>query len=270
MLLDDRHYLLEYAYILLSRYLPQDQPAWIAYMDNVAHSSMGSTDYNESEFTPQSRGIVQYNIVWKLVDLMEENDIDVGDQVFRIVCTTTIYAAQAAIKNGNPNDEVRRALAAGPIRLRQLFHRLVGAHIPPQSANASSSQTDLNRMPPHIPSPAELHAFVRALGMLRDYEGLYSFSRWLTDHHAEVDARSKAQHSGTKLLFKTLVALRAAMTGQLENLGDQEHRAPDELLQLVREQIESIKEWGGWPSQEYVDLYVRGGLKGGMPRVGGR
>ncbi|KAF1920480.1 hypothetical protein BDU57DRAFT_544176 [Ampelomyces quisqualis] len=266
----DRQYLMEYAYALLCRYLPRSQTAWIAYMDKVACSIRGSTDYNDSEFTTRSRGSVQYNIVCRLVDLMEETDIDVGFEAFQIVCTTTIYAAQGALQKGEPTEDARHILATGPIRLRRIFYNLVGANMMPLSANVSSPRTNSNSIAGHIPGPAELHVFVRALGTLRDYEGLYSFSVWLTNHHSDVDARSKAQYSGRKLLFRTLVALRAAMTGRLQGGTREGNRAPDELVQLVKDQIESVEEWGGWPSQEYVDLYVKGGLKSDMPHVGGR
>jgi hypothetical protein len=144
-----------------------------------------------------------------------------------------------------------------------LFHGLVNANLDTLSSKASL-------IPPHIPGPAILHAYVRALGALRDYEGLYSFSTWLTTHHAEVTARAEAQHSGSKNLFRTLVALRAAVTGQLDGGNSQVAKASDEIVQLIKAQIETVEDWGGWPGQEYVDLYVKGGLKTVMPGVGGK
>jgi hypothetical protein len=125
-------------------------------------------------------------------------------------------------------------------------------------------------VPPHIPGPAVLHAYVRALGTLGDYEGLYTFSTWLTQHHGEITARAEAQHGGSKLLFRTLVGLRCALTGNFVQGNHQEKHAPDEIVQLIKAQIEQVEEWGGWPGQEYVDLYIKGGLKSHRPSVGGR
>jgi hypothetical protein len=266
----NRRYLLDYAYALLVQHSPLYRPAWVAYMDKVLQSDVVSTVEHDQELATKDRDITKYAIIWKLVQLMEQVDLDVDDKIFHTVCTVTTYAAQAAAKDTTSHENARYVLTTGSARLRTLFHHLVGASIATPSTSASSSYEESNIIPPHIPSPAELHAYVRALGTLRDYEGLYSFSIWLTKHWVEVTARSEAQHSGNKLLFKTLVALRAAVTGYLDIGEDQEYRASDDIVQLISNRIENVEQWGGWPTQEHVDLYVMGGLKGGMPTVGGR
>jgi hypothetical protein len=266
----NRRYLLDYAYALLIQYSPLYRPAWIAYMDKVVQSDVISTVERNRELVITDRDINKYAIIWKLVQSMEQVDLDVDDKIFHTVCTVTTYAAQAASKDTTSNEDARYVLTTGSARLRTLFHGLVGASIATPSTNASPSYEESNVIPPHVPGPAELHAYVRALGMLQDYEGLYSFSIWLTKHCNEVTARSEAQHSGTKLLFKTLVALRAAVTGYLETGKDQEHRASEEIVQLISSRIETVEQWGGWPTQSHVDLYVKGGLRGEMPTVGGR
>jgi hypothetical protein len=85
-----------------------------------------------------------------------------------------------------------------------------------------------------------------------------------------VSARCKAQNSGKKLLFRTLVALRAAVTGYAREGRDQQDRASEDIIELIKSQIDSIEEWGGWPTQEDVDIYIKGGLKSDMPGAGGR
>ena len=267
----NKHYLLEYAQMILLYYRPHYRPAWTAYIDKVVRSNLEATTYNDpNELAVKGRGTTQYVIVWKLVEAMEQIDLDVDDEIFNLVCTATTYAAQAANQGTTSFEGARHVFHTGSPRLRRLFHTLVGANLDMHPANISTSQEESNTIPPHIPGPAELHAYVRALGTLRDYEGLYSFSTWLTKHHASVTARCEAQHSGSKLLFRTLVALRAAVTGHLVEGSDQEDRAPDEIVQLIRTQIESVEEWGGWPGQEHVGLYVKGGLRSHLPHVGGR
>jgi hypothetical protein len=250
----NRHYLLEYAYTLLSQHPPLYRPAWTAYMDKVVQSGSYAVER-----------AAKYAIIWKLVEVMEQIDLGVDDKIFHTVCTVTMYAAQVA-RDTTSDEDARNVLATGSSRLRTLFHNLVGVNM----ASVSSNYEEPNIALPHIPSPAELHAYVRALGILRDYEGLYSFAIWLTKNCVEVTARSEAQHSGNKLLLKTLVALRAAVTGYLENGKDQEHRASEDIVQLISSQIGTVEQWGGWPTQEHVDLYVQGRLKGEMPTVGGR
>jgi hypothetical protein len=257
---------MEYAYALLSHHPPLYRPAWNAYMDKVVKSRLDAVE-NGGLFTTRDGDVTKYTIVWKVVESMQQLDLDVDDKVFSTVCTVTMYAAQAAARDTTASEDSRYVLNVGSPRLRSLFHNLVGANI----ASASSAYQSSNMIPPHIPNPATLHAYVRALGTLRDYEGLYSLSIWLTKNHAEVTARSEAQHSGSKLLFKTLVALRAAVTGYLEN-GKDEEISPEQrdIVQLIVAQIQTVEPWGGWPTQEHVDMYVEGRLRGEMPTVGGR
>ncbi|KAF2827414.1 hypothetical protein CC86DRAFT_321460 [Ophiobolus disseminans] len=260
----NKHYLLEYAHALLTHYRPCYRPAWAAYIDRVVRSNLDATTYNNPNgVAVKGRGVTQYVIVWKLLDAMEQIDVDVDDEIFNSVCSATTYAAQVVNKGTTSVHGARHVLDTASPRLRRLFYILVGA-------NMDMHTTISNTIPPHIPGPAELHAYVRALGMLRDYEGLYSFSTWLTKHHVEVTNRAEAQHSGSKLLFRTLVALRAAVTGYLEGGNDRDNKASEDIVQLVKAQIESVEEWGGWPGQEYVELYVKGGLRSEGPSVRGR
>jgi hypothetical protein len=184
------------------------------------------------------------------------------------VCTVTTYAAQGASGDNTSATDPQNLPPRASHRLRVLFRSLVGVDMDLHSSSTTDADADI--IPPHIPNPAALHSYVRALGTLQDYEGLYSFSTWLTKHHVEVFARCQTQNSGKKLLFRTLVALRAAVTGYARDGSDQQDRASEDIIQLVKSQIESIEEYGGWPRQEDVNMYIKGGLKSDMPGAGGR
>jgi hypothetical protein len=265
----NRDYLLGYAQTLLSRYRPLHRPAWTAYMDKAVRSYNDLiTPINEVS-TTSDMTMMQYETVWNLIDGIEEIDLGVDDKIFRHACAVTTFAAQTAIREASAVGNSHHLLATASRRIRQLFNNLTGTLTEIQSVTGLGNEAT-NTIPPHVPGPAELHAYVRALGTLRDYEGLYSFSTWLTTYHVEVTVRCKAQHGGQRLLFRTLVGLRAAVTGYLELWSNQHIRAPDDIVQLIESQIDSVEEWGGWPAQEYVDTYVKGGLKSGMPVVGGR
>jgi len=266
----DKHYLLEYAQALLAHYRPLYRPVWTIYLEKLVGSNIDAAIYRKPERSTRGRATTQYKIVWKLLEAMEQADIDTDDELFSLACTVTTYAAQAVNRGETSSEDARHILSTGPPRLRRLFHNLVGANMDMQTSNPASDNDNANALHPHIPGPAQLHAYVRALGTLRDYERLYSFSTWLTRHHVPVTTRADAQHSGSKLLFRTLVALRAAVTGSLDGQKDKNYRVPDEIVQLIKTQIEDVEEWGGWPGQEWVDLYVKGGLKTRMPVVGGR
>lgn len=264
------HYRVEYAFTLLSRCRPMYRPAWTAYIHKVIHSTLESTIHHLGPDTTHRRGMIRYNTVWMLVRMMEKNDLEVDDRIFLMVCDVTTYMAQATQADAMSFEYAQDIFSTASAQLRKLFAGLVGATATNPSNAASADNAGSNTIPSHIPGPADLHAYVRAIGILRDYEGLYSFSTWLVTHHAEVIARSEAQHSGNKALFRTLVALRAAVTGYLGDGAEPRHQAPDEIVQLIKSQIDSVEEWGGWPTQEHVDQYARGALKSGLPSIRGK
>lgn len=252
----NRHYLMCYAQTLLLLCKPRHRPAWIAFMEKLVQSNV-NLGVQQTHDEDNDRGMIQYRVMCRLLETMEQIDLDIDDEMFKLVCIATITACQSSNQAGATIEDARFLLITGSPRLRKLFYSLVGANMDMQQDRSTTS----TQIPPHIPGPAQLHIYVRALGALRDYEGLYSFSTWLTHHHAEVTARADAQRSGPKMLHRTLVALRAVLTGYVD-FGDERHGgAPEEIVQLVKRQIESVEEWNGWPTQEWVDLYVKGGMK---------
>ncbi len=254
----DKQYLLEYAYALLMHYRPQYPPAWTGYIQRlVQHKGRRAEGY-----------IPRYKVLCKLFDALEETDIDIDDELFRMFCTGTFYAAQATKTSLASKEDAQFVAFTGWSRLRSYFQTLVGASA---EIKFSSVIDEKDRMLfIHIPGPAELHAYVRALGILRDWEGLYSFSIWLAKHHTEVTQRAEARHGGSKLLFSTLVALRAAVEGKFETGTDRSRDGAEGVVDLIKAQIEAVDGWGGWPSREHVDMYVKGQLKSEMPTVDGR
>jgi hypothetical protein len=260
----NQNYLLEYAYALLLHYKPRYQPIWTAFMERIVFSRFGSNLLYHEKDSQIGITDTQYSIVIRLLDTLGSVGVDVEGDLFNLACTATRYAAQAVHRGRFSFSQGRNFLNDRSYRLRTLFHHLVGAHADPDVPAHSTG------IPPHIPGPAELHAYVRALGVLRDYEGLYSFSTWLTKHNVEVIARARAQHGGSDMLFRTLVALRAATGGWLEEGLDARPKAPEEIKELIKAQISSVEEWGGWPSQKYVQLYIEGHVKSATPEVGGR
>lgn len=258
----DDNYLLKYAFALLLHYKPRYQPAWTAFMERIVYDRFRPT-YQEKD---SAMGITnfQYDMVVKVLDTLASVDVDVEGDLFILACTATRYAAQAVHRRNLSIEQRREFLTTRSYRLRKLFHHLAGGHADQQvPAHATS-------IPPHVPGPAELHAYVRALGILRDYEGLYSFSTWLTKHNVEVIARARAQHGGSDMLFRTLVALRAATGGWLEEGFDSRPRAPEDIRELIKTQISSVEEWGGWPSNKHVEMYIQGYVRSATPEVGGR
>ncbi|RMZ70547.1 prefoldin subunit [Pyrenophora seminiperda CCB06] len=250
----NRQYLIEYAYMLLRYYRPKYRPAWTTFTEKVVGDNTSK----------RAGKPARYRIISGLLDDMEEIDLDIDDELFRVACTATCFAAQTVNEGGAAIEDARHIFTIGSARLRALFNTLVGT-----DANMHSHTGDV--VPPHIPGPAELHAYVRALSILADYEGLCFFTAWLIKQRSGVTARAEAQRSGRDTLFRTLVALRLAVEGGgLHSASKYSKRAPENVALLIRSQIEGVEEWGGWPAQEYVELYIKKKLKARAPTVGGR
>lgn len=249
----DQSYLLEYAYALLFQARPRYRPAWTAYMQKLHFGS----------FIMRARGhrrtrqmTSKYATMFYLLEKMDDIELDPDDAQFLLACNIARYEAQSAFRGSLDIEETRYLLSTGPRSLRTLFHTLVGANTDP---NDPIPRKETKPLPPHIPGPAQLHAYVRALGLFRDYEGLFSFATWAKTYHAEVNARAHAQRGGRKILYRTFVALRAAIEGVLDK-EQQGQGATTELAELIKAQLESVKEWG-WPPDHHLDMYLKGKLR---------
>ncbi|KAF2444369.1 hypothetical protein P171DRAFT_389063 [Karstenula rhodostoma CBS 690.94] len=237
----DRTYLIDYAYTLVMHLRPTYRPPWTAYMQKLLYA-----------YGKQKSAATQYVAMCKLFDKMTDMDVDPDDNQFKLLCAVVRYTARTAHKGQLSTELTNHVLTSARPLLRTTFHNLVGANVDPSFASPSGLEIDT--LPPHVPGPAFLQAYVRALGFLRDYEGLYSFSIWLTTHHKEVTVRTNAQHGGPQLLYNTLVAMRAALEGTLDssNIHD---GAPQEIVELIKAQVNGVKGWD-WPSEEHVKSYV--------------
>ena len=252
----DPSYLLEYAYTLLMHLKPRYNPAWTAYMNKVRYNHLTLVGRAEQRQHRASCTVAQYKTMCALFVEMSTIDLDPDDDQFLILCTTMRYTAWSAYLGRFAAKDSKHILSTAPKFLRTAFWNLVGADVDVNEKHQKQSNT-ISTLPPHIPDPAVLHAYVRALGMPGDHEGLYSFSIWAATHHTQITARANAQHSGPLALFRTLVALRVGLEGRL---AEKQEGASRELIELVRAQIESVEDWG-WPSQVHVAAYVRDGNK---------
>ncbi|KAI9882533.1 MAG: hypothetical protein M1823_005721 [Watsoniomyces obsoletus] len=186
--------------------------------------------------------------------------------------------------------EAKQVVQDGRRWLRSVFVALVGHH-PEQDragfvrhdhgslesfyqaqgrATGSEEEGEPSLLPPLIiPLPVTVHFYVRALGMLRDHEGIEAFLSWLAQWSTEFHERAQQTASGRRLLRRTLIAIRIVLeggtnmstfaSGALE--GEQEDEswpsASDDLQARVRSLIERMGCWGEWPSDQEVQQYLR-------------
>ena len=149
---------------------------------------------------------------------------------------------------------------------------------------------------PHLlatPRPAHLHAFIRVLGLSRDYDGLLSLLDWTSLHYPTLHAHLSELANGPRMFRRCIIATRVFLERSWNNdidiperekhvlLEDDQHvrrrrrgsgdeeggiggegvaAAPMEMCLAVRQVVEEQGEqWGGWPSDGECEEYV---LKG--------
>ncbi|CAI6338422.1 unnamed protein product [Periconia digitata] len=251
-------YRVEYAQALLMHYKPAYTPAWAAYVHAIRLNRENLAGH--SQFSRQkiraAWDIKRYRIVCNVFRILDELDVDPQDPLFRTLCRITGSVTIMAHQDLLSHEDRTHVLATAPRFVRFAFHNLVGADIDSYYvAHVRQEQT----ITPHIPDPETLHAYARTLGLLRDYEGLYSLSIWATTHHEQISTLAHAHTDGRTQFSRMLIALRAGLEGQLSNGPCGEPPSP-ELVELVRAKIEGVAGWG-WPTGEQVKAYMKSAAK---------
>ena len=125
-----------------------------------------------------------------------------------------------------------------------------------------------------IPGPAELHAFIRVLGLRRDYNGILDLMEWMSLFADDINALVDEQRNGRTMMRRCLTAVRVFLERswmQMRGSGSEPwiaeyggivveaDPASVEVISAVHEIILENKFWGGWPSDEEVEEYCSKG-----------
>ena len=125
-----------------------------------------------------------------------------------------------------------------------------------------------------VPGPAELHAFIRVLGLRRDYNGILDLIEWMSLFADDINVLANEQRNGKTMMRRCLTAVRVFLERswmQMRDLGFEPwiaeyggnvveaDPASVDIVNAVREIILENKHWGGWPSDEEVEEYCSKG-----------
>ena len=125
-----------------------------------------------------------------------------------------------------------------------------------------------------VPGPAELHAFVRVLGLRRDYNGILDLIEWMSLFAEDINALADEQRNGRRMMRRCLTAVRVFSERswvQMRQSGYElwiaEHGgtvveadpASMDIISAIHEIILENKHWGGWPSDGEVEEYCSKG-----------
>ena len=268
--------------------------------------------------------IVAYRLVRRILSLLRENHLELDVVGFHRLCIATENLAIAtwvlvktdpSISSDSPQHQgsflaQERGIAKNVlrskshyVRLQGEFKILVGEH---SQNNGSAVQTSASQTGnfPHdkpnismprfltVPSPSLLHAYVRGLGWMADYDGLSTLVDWMSEYQLELAERKSQDRSGEAMMRRTIVAIRVFLERSWLSPPSEDSRSEDEidsvseaessrndghaqedsgrarkllqrlerpasveLVDHVRETIGSVEQWGPWPSDEEVEDY---------------
>ena len=174
-------------------------------------------------------------------------------------------------------DEAEDLLADGLRKLKTFFKDLVVTGRPglPSASEVGTIPDVAQNRPlvsasellPHIlevPVPANIHALIRALGAAEDDVGIRDLLQWMTCMAPELKAVADEMANGSRMTRRSLIAARVFLERKrVDRIGWYPHHedtmAPVavELVEEARRVVESVEGWGGWPTDEEVEVYCQ-------------
>ena len=124
-----------------------------------------------------------------------------------------------------------------------------------------------------VPNPALLHAFIRILGLRRDYDGLVDLVEWMSLFADEINALSDEAKNGSRMMRKCMTAIRVFLERSWmdvqrdDGCGPAGHDgivieaecASAEVIKGVKSVVLANQKWGGWATDdEVVEYCLRG------------
>ena len=219
---------------------------------------------------------VQDMLTWKVMRhvlvQMQEINLDVDFHGFRLLCVgleKAILASQKLLlrESDIPADrpghsprgdshlddhlklDAEQVLTTGISFLKKKFKILVG------TPNLSRTIKSMPRLL-ETPDAAELHAFVRVLGLCKDYDGILELVRWMRCYAPELGAVAEKPVNGQNPSRRCIVAIRVFLEQSWLFMEDKRERASPELLHEAITTITKKNDWGGWPTDEDVRAYI--------------
>ena len=172
------------------------------------------------------------------------------------------HVTAADLQPNNTRSAIK-LLGEGPHYIHSIFNTVMGVGNRKALANAIKLGEEHN-LPRLLaaPNPEMLHAYVRVLGALQDWQGLFNTIEFMVKYQAEIAAAVEMPRNGEKLLRKTIVAVavyleRSWVQGEVVRADQQ--AAPKKTVAKVRKMVEGVEAWGGWPNEREIAEYCARG-----------
>lgn len=231
-----------------------------------------------------------FNLARQVDATMWDHDIALDVDAVLNLCIIGEHAASTShtvfrhfgTQSENPNPVTARLIAhanevfeKGPEYLREKFWTLV------EGTEDAKALEDQNKVEVSgivlprlfvVPRPALLHAYIRALGLFRDFAGLEELVKWMVAFQVELAERRSLDRRGDIMMRKALTALRIFLEGRWDGdwgssrptrtYEEVPSVAPSEQIDGIASLVDSVEDWGGWPSDDEVEMYIEIGRQG--------
>ncbi|KAI9822372.1 MAG: hypothetical protein M1827_000091 [Pycnora praestabilis] len=283
------------AFKLMYSRKPPYRPPWNALLSALArHGAILSPE--QGKHMRISDDILSWNISIEVVQQMRKLDLQLDMQGFQIICTgleKALLASRTRVRsNGSKRNgprtidmkkDARDVLQHGIEFIKAAFKTMLGVFAGPTSPQPCALHSKYNDRQYNngidpsvllpsllaIPGPSQLHAYIRVLGISGDYDELLVLITWMAMFAPELQAIADEARNGRKLLRRCLVAVRMFLEYHWQSShisyasrAFEEPFAPQEIIAQIKNVVEGIESWGGWPGDEEVRVY---GEKGRFP-----
>ena len=313
--------------VLLKRRLPLFRPAWNSILRSLGNNSSHLTlntalasnprprskrthprsedlDVTEQSFNAAHTAV---NLVRRIVDTMLSINLKPDSIGFMALCnvmenwivTCWMQLRQQSLRGTS----VRAEKMARPLKIYypRLMKRLFLDFVGEEAAMSAVQQEQTFELPTllEVPNPAILHAYIRVLGWMADYQGLLDTVQLMLKYQSELQRRRGMDRNGDVIMRRAIVALRVFferswlagiqridLPGEFnkkvkldvseklekgflaldreeitrasgQHLRRLERPAKQALLSQIKDLVESVDEWGGWPTDEEVEEYCQ-------------
>lgn len=196
-----------------------------------------------------------WDIVQRLLESMRRIQIPPEHEFFSTLC----HFAEVC---GRISPSLRTRKSGASWNLRNAFRDLVKSSLDTSVLNSATAGTKAENWIPRTvgtPHPILCQHYLRALALFNDWEGIYSFARWLAANEADMVASleqvKRASQRWTVVITAFRVALESPDIMFPQMPAGSLSKAPEELVQLVKETLKSMTELGGWASDLQVQDY---------------
>jgi hypothetical protein len=282
---------LAFRLMLLRR--PKYRPPWNTLLSALAQPKLALTGPDATSIMGNLwylHDTLPWVLMVQLVNQMKSLDLVIDGQGFLALCVGLEKAVLACLKARESTFPLIRCEAEGVLEntpgfLKSIFRDLVGANMelgleraePLSSSTDPPSEVDKYLQLPSlltVPGPVQLHAYIRVLGILQDYEELLALVHWMAKFSPELDIVIDETRNGRKMLRRAIVAARVflELSWKRKEAGEdiddgtalswtsrKSKGAHAHIHEKLKAIVESVGSWGGWPRDDEVSFYCKRG-----------